>query len=243
MLYGMLWPELASKAAAIITVSNHAKSRLLERLKISESKVSVVRNGVSQKFRPADAEGVHLMRQRLGIPPGPYILSVCSNEPRKNLSTLLTAWASIASKHVGVTLVLSGALGNKNVFRSQQVNALPDNTIVTGYVEEELLPALYSGASCFVYPSLYEGFGLPVLEAHACGVPVVTSDQTSLKEIAGPAHLIDPRSPADIASTILKVMDAGQTTENSKIARSHASKFTWDQCASETESLLLSIAS
>jgi alpha-1,3-rhamnosyl/mannosyltransferase len=112
----------------------------------------------------------------------------------------------------------------------------------TGYVPDEVLPALYSGAACFVYPSLYEGFGLPVLEALACGTAVITSGSTSLAEVAGGmARLIDPLSPGEIAGALLETL-AAPVREDLRAARcAHATSYDWNVCAADTERLLLSL--
>jgi alpha-1,3-rhamnosyl/mannosyltransferase len=182
------------------------------------------------------------MLTELSIPDGEYVLSVCSLEPRKNLARLLAAWEKIEGQH-DATLVIAGAKGAASVFGDAGLDRIPSRVHFTGYVAEELLPALYSGAACFAYPSLYEGFGLPVIEALACGVPVVTSNTTSLPEVTGPsARLVDPESVDQIADAILELLEnPSRARELGEAGIQRASQFTWAECARRTESLLISL--
>jgi glycosyltransferase involved in cell wall biosynthesis len=241
-LYRALIPELARRAQTLIAVSAHAKQRILETLKVKETKVHVIANGVGPAFCARSASEISTVRSRLQIPEGPYVLSVCSLEPRKNLSNVLAAWNIVTKNTAGVNLVLTGA-GNATVFRSvAQPLQKSKNVFLTGYVEDEHLPALYSGASCFLYVSLYEGFGLPVLEALACDTPVITSNSTSLREIGYPVcRLVDPCSSHEIASAIAEALGGQSSPESRALGRKHASRYTWERCAADTERLVLSL--
>jgi glycosyltransferase involved in cell wall biosynthesis len=250
-LYGMLLPELGRRAAAIIAVSKHTKMRLIEKLRIAEQRISVIPNGVAPRFCPQTHVEVEAVRARLALPAGPYVLSLCSLEPRKNLARLLSAWEKVGEQRPDVTLVLGGGGGKPGIFSSagrrgaggDSSAGRPHGSVMyTGYVPDEVLPALYSGAACFVYPSLYEGFGLPVLEALACGTAVITSGSTSLAEVAGGmARLIDPLSPGEIAGALLETL-AAPAREDLRAARcAHATSYDWNVCAADTERLLLSL--
>ena len=242
-VYRALIPELAKRAQAIIAVSAHAKQRILETLKVKEAKVRVIANGVGPAFCARSASEIAAVRSRLQIPEGPYVLSLCSLEPRKNLSRVLAAWNIVTKNMEGVNLVLTGA-ANATVFRSvAQPLQNSKNVFLTGYVEDENLPALYSGASCFLYVSLYEGFGLPVLEALACNIPVVTSNSTSLREIGYPVcHLVDPCSSHEIASAIAEALGGQSSPESRALGRKHAAQYTWERSAADTERLVLSLS-
>jgi len=177
------------------------------------------------------------MRRALGISSRQYLLSVGSLEPRKNLRTLLKAWRRIAPELPGdIDLVVVGAKGASQVFSDAKLGDIPPRVCLTGYVAQEQLPALYSGAMALIYPSLYEGFGLPPLEAMACGTPVVTSGTTSLPEVVGDsAVLVDPLSPDSIAEGIQRIVLDGvlrdQLRENGLL---RARGITWERAVTET---------
>ena len=164
----------------------------------AEERVHVISNGVEPRFRPADPEAVKQVRATFQLD-SPYILFVGSLEPRKNLKILLEAWQ--LGRFDGATLAVVGASGH--LFRKMQFESEPAGVRMLGRVEDELLPVLYSGAAGFVYPSVYEGFGLPPLEAMACGCPVAVSDIPAHREVCGsPAMYFDPFSPEDISQQI-----------------------------------------
>jgi glycosyltransferase involved in cell wall biosynthesis len=188
--------------------------------------------GVAACFRQHSAGEIAAARDKLGLPPR-YVLCVGSLEPRKNLARLLAAWQQIQHKLRGLSLVLAGA--KSRIFRDAGVS-LPTAVHATGYLPEELLPAVYAGAEMFVYPSLYEGFGLPVLEAMASGVPVVTSNVASLPEVAGDAALtIDPQNIDSIAGGIENLAsDSVLRTNLREKGLARAQLFTWQQAADQT---------
>ncbi len=161
--YGALLPRLIRKVRAVITVSHFSKERIVQLTGVEPGKVHVVLNGVDPRFRPVDPDKVRQTTADLGLN-HPYILFVGSIEPRKNLKTLLEAWR--LSRFDGVTLAVAGA--SSHVFQRSQFDSLPAGVRLLGRVEDDSLPALYSGAAGFVYPSIYEGFGLPPLEAPHC---------------------------------------------------------------------------
>ena len=203
--YQWLLPRLTRRAQHLIAVSEFTKQRLVERFGIRPEKITVVWNGVDAQFHTRSADEVAEVREALAIPTAKYLLSLGSLEPRKNLGRLLAAWRSIKRELPGdLSLVVVGAKGSPQVFRDASITEIPQGVHFTGYARQEHLPALYSGALGLVYPSLYEGFGLPPLEAMACGTPVITSDTTSLPEVTGGAALlVDPLDESAIAAAIL----------------------------------------
>jgi glycosyltransferase involved in cell wall biosynthesis len=159
-------------------------------------------------------------------------------EPRKNLTRLLAAWQRIQPRLDGLSLVLVGAKGH--VFRDAGLAAPPPGVHLTSYLGDDVLPAVYGGAEAFVYPSVYEGFGLPLLEAMASGTPVVTSNVTALREVAGEAAFtVDPLDIESIAHGIERVAtDAGLRTALSQKGLERARRFTWERAATETWQVL-----
>lgn len=168
----------------------------------------------------------------------PYILYVGSFDARKNLLGLLNAFSKLRQHLPAWKLVIVGARKWKStpVFEVVQRLQLEEYVHFTGFVEEADLPALYNGADLFVFPSLYEGFGLPVLEAMACGIPVVTSNTSSLPEVAGDAALlVDPMDVEAIAAAMQQVLsDPGLAAELRRRGLEQASKFSWERTARET---------
>ncbi len=235
--YQWLLPRLARKVQHIVAVSEFTKGRIVERFGISPSKISVVWNGVDSEFNPRPEWEIEQVRAELGIGAGRYLLTVGSLEPRKNLPGLLEAWRKVSAElPADVSLVVAGAKGGSLVFSNAHTGSVPPRVHFTGYVRQEQLPALYSGALGMVYVSLYEGFGLPALEAMACGTPVVTSETTSLEEVAaGCALLVDPESCESIAQGILNVVyDHGLREGLCHAGLDHARQWSWDRSASET---------
>ena len=244
----------AQSATHIIADSQATKRDLVGILGIPPEKISVVYLGVEERFRPVqDAAQIAAAKAAYSIP-GPYILYVGTLQPRKNLARLVEAFGRVAraldTGYEGVTpydagdpqrrlsLVLAGSKGwwYEDIFRTVQQMDLGSRVICPGYVKDDDLPALYSGADLFVLPSLYEGFGLPALEAMACGTPVVASNVSSLPEIVGDAGLLaNPTDPADLARAMTRVlMDPARAAQMRERGLAQAKRFTWERCARET---------
>jgi glycosyltransferase involved in cell wall biosynthesis len=238
--YKWLMPMLARSAQHLIAVSEFTRSRLIDRFGLKPEKVSVVLNGIGSEFTPRTAEEIDRVKTRLGLPPGPYVLYVGSVEPRKNLARLLRAWEQVQTSGTDLHLVITGLKGASQVFSAVHIEKIPERVIFTGYVEDEELPALYSGALVFVYPSLYEGFGLPPAEAMACGTPVITSDRTSLPEVVGTAAvLVDPEDVESIADSIHRVASSESLRAEMRTqGLARAQCFKWDTAATETWEIL-----
>lgn len=228
--YNYMIPRLARRARHVFTSSEHSRQRLMERTGARPEQVSVVYCGVDERFAPASPEAVDEVRQRLALPPV-YLLSLGSIEPRKNLPALIRAWEALGNQQRGARLVIAGGIGD--VFREVGLTSIPQSVQLTGYVADEDLPYLLNGATGFVFPSLYEGFGLPVLEAMACGTPVAATRTTSVPEVVGDAALLfDPTSTDEMVAVLARLLDDEETRRKLRLAGlERARRFSWDVTA------------
>lgn len=235
--YRFLVPRLMRRVIRVITVSNFSKTRLLEHSGIQEDQIIVLPNGVASYFHPTSPNNIDILRQKLGLPDR-YILVVGSLEPRKNLARLFTAWERLHPKFSKIYLVVAGGKGK--AFGDLGFGRVPSGVQLLGYVADEELPALYSGALIFVYPSVYEGFGLPPLEAMACGTPVVTSDTGAIPEVVGEAAIkVNPYDVEAIACGIRHVLEDSALRENlCRKGWERARRFTWERTAKLTWEVL-----
>jgi glycosyltransferase involved in cell wall biosynthesis len=238
-------PLFCRKAARIISVSHDATRIAVDRLNLPPSKVATVYHGFRTDFkRVEDPERLAGARARYKLPER-FILYVGRIYPMKNVRGLVEAFARLRDR-IPHSLVICGIKHYKTEsdFAAIDQHSLHDRVIPTGFVEEEDLPALYSMADVFVLPSLYEGFGIPLLEAMACGCPIVTSTQGSCPEVVdGAGVLVDPRDSADIAEGIYKVLTdrelaAGLVAEGYQ----RVAQFSWEKCAGETLDVIASVA-
>lgn len=225
-------------SSRVITDSTSVGQSLREILDADESRVDVVPLGVSPRFRAIGPEESDETMRRLGIP-RPYVLFVGNLEPRKNLPGLLRAFRHVRAAYgPGIHLVVAGKLAWKSgpLRRELAAAEIADSVHVTGYVAPADLPALYAGAEVFAFPSFWEGFGLPVLEAMACGTPVVAAGVASIPEVCGGAAvLVDPHSTESIAGGILDVLgDPDRRRELVALGRERAAELSWDRTARET---------
>lgn len=207
-----LVPRLVRRAAHIATVSKDERGRIVRTLGLPESNVEVIYNGVSSRFGavPTDLERA-AVRVRLGLR-GPYVLLLGNAEPRKNVPRALEAFCQVATERPEWYLVVTGLPGETidALLNAAGRHAFRNRIVCPGYLPAELLPAVYAGAGAFLYPSLREGFGLPVLEAMAAGVPVVTSATTATAEVAGDAgYLVDPTQTESIAAGLRNALRDG----------------------------------
>jgi len=241
-----LVPRAARDADAIIAISQHTKTEIISLLAVPPERVTVVHLGVDPIFRPRTPEEVAAVRRRLGLT-RPYLLFVGTAEPRKNLPRLVEAMARCRAAGLkGVDLVLAG----KSAWGSDALRACVDRRGMAevvrfpGYVAAEDLPALYSGAEALALPSLAEGFGMPLLEAMACGTPVVASRTTSIPEVAGDAGvLFDPEDVEDIVGALIRVVTDSELRAT-LVARglARAAQFTWERTAKETLAVYEAVA-
>lgn len=229
-------PLYCRRADAIITVSASSKRDLVRCYGVPPDKVTVVHEAAAPHFRPAPPEAIAAARRRYGLPER-YVIYVGTIEPRKNLMRLLDAMELLHEKGGYARLVVVGGRGwlYEDFFRRLE-EMPPGAVILPGYVPDEDLPALYSGAVLFVLPSLYEGFGLTVLEAMACGTPVVCSQTSSLPEIAGhAASYFDPTDTEAMAEAMYQVLsDEERQTEMRARGLAQAAQFSWSGAAEET---------
>ena len=231
----------ARRAAQIVTLSEHARRDIIATYGISPVLVTAIPPAAPAHFGPInDEKELQRVRHNYGIL-GDYILSVGSIQPRKNLRRLISAYARLRRarpEHKLPQLVLVGkrAWRYDETLRAIQESGAGDSVILTGYVPETDLPALYSGALCFVYPSYFEGFGLPPLEAMKCGAPVIVGDRTSLPEVVGDAGLlVDPFDVNAIAGAIESLIDnPNLRAELSVKGLNRARTFDWRETARRT---------
>ena len=245
-LRNVLWarslvPVSTWRASRIIADSHNTRLDLMRRMNVSAAKVQVVHLGVDSRFnpeaKPADEEAL----KHYGITK-PYILFVGTLEPRKNLNLLIKGFHRAARDNPDLHLVLAGKRGwmAQAIFDELERRDLVGRVHVTGYVQDHYLPSLYREATAFVYPSLYEGFGLPPLEAMASGTPVIVSRSSSLPEVVADAGLyIDPLDVDDLASAITKMVSDPLLAEDLRTkGLEQASRFSWEGAARETLDIL-----
>lgn len=243
--YQFLLPKLVRRVRHIIAISEFTKQRLMDAFGVSEQRITVIWNGVDERFRPQPLELIAAAIEELGIPSSRYLFALGSLEPRKNLRRLLEAWARIVHQLPDdVWLVLAGARGKSIVFDGMSFEPLPPRVHLTGHVPDQLLPALYSGAIAALYVSVYEGFGLPPLEAMACGTPALTGDQTALPEVVGNAALtVDPYDVGAIGAGLQSlVTDDVLRQDLRERGLQRATRFHWKDTADRTWHVLEEVA-
>jgi glycosyltransferase involved in cell wall biosynthesis len=221
----------ASRAARITVPSEYTRSEMVELLDVDPARIVVTSEGAHERFRPTPRDE-RWLRERFGIE-GRYVLSVGTLEPRKNLIAALRAFDRLDA---GCTLVLAGGSGWRNEALHAEIARTRGTVVVTGFVSDDELVRLYGAAACFVYPSLYEGFGLPPLEAMACGAPVVTSDTASLPEVVGDAGLlVDPHDVDALAAAIASVLeDPARAADLRERGLERSRRFSWERTAQAT---------
>lgn len=231
-------PRSIARATHVHAVSETTRQDIITLYNTPPEKVSVIFNAVEPRFKPMDISKDVLAKYH--IPDIPYIISVGTVQPRKNYSRLVKSLVQLRQKH-DVHLVIAGGRGwlEDEFYATIQQTGMTDYVHVTGFVADEDLPTLYSGAICMAYPSLYEGFGIPVLEAMACGTPVLTSTTSSLPEVAGTsAILVDPYDIDAIHNGLERLIsDQDLRKTLSEKGLSQAQKFTWEHSAHQLKHL------
>lgn len=240
--YNRIYLDLATRLSArrasrILAVSEHTKREVVGLLGIPPERVIVTPNAARSHFRPPAPAAIEQLRARHGLPER-FVLYVGTLEPRKNLTTLLEAFALVSRSVPDAPLLIGGGKGwmYEPIFaRLEQLN-LRDRVKFAGYLPEEELPLWYAAATVFVFPSIYEGFGMPPLEAMACGTPVITSNTSSLPEVVGDAGLmVAPTDPVALAEAIRRVLvDADLRTELRQRGLARARRFSWADTAAKT---------
>ena len=240
-------PRFARAADALIAVSHHTKRDLVELYGLPPEKIHVIHEGIDASFAPAAEDEVARVRQAHGID-GPYLLMVGTLEPRKGHATALRVLARLrtASETFEGKLVIVGGAGwlFEPVHALVEELRLGDHVVFTGYVPQADLAPLYAGAACALVPSLYEGFGFSVLEAMACGAPVICSNVSSLPEVAGGAALlVPPEDDEALAASIEEVLgDSALVSDLRERGLRQASRFRWATTARETVALYREVA-
>jgi len=231
----------ARRAKQVIAISESTRRDVIARLRVPAERVQTIYCGVDPSFQPLPRVDVEAFRREKGLPER-FILYLGTIEPRKNIGRLAEAFANLArsSAHdmADVHLVIAGSVGWMSESTLAGIHDLPvrDRIHLPGYVPEEEKPLWYNAAICLCYPSLYEGFGLPPLEAMACGVPVIASDVSSLPEVVGDAGiLVSPMDTDALMDALRRVLvDAELRAELAQRGLDRASRFSWAEAARET---------
>lgn len=222
-------------AKRVIAISEATKRDLVNHLKLAPDKIDVVYHGISNRLKPAIATETDRIRQRYDLPKR-YILTIGTVQPRKNYGRLAAATAILQNQDKEMSLVVAGKRGWMAEQVEQDIFKSGADVRMIDYVDDGDLSALYSGALVYCQPSLYEGFGLPVLEAMACGTPVVAANNSSLPEIGGAAAVyVDETDPTEIARVLMNVLEnASLCAELRARGLARAAGFTWEQTARAT---------
>lgn len=232
--YGFLLPKLLRRVRSVLTISEFSRDRILHHVPEIADRVQVTPLAADPRFKQADAAQTDAVRKKFAIPTPHYLIGLGSLEPRKNLPRLFEAWR-IAQQRLpdDVSLVIAGGAGKSIVFANQEFGELPSRTILTGRVEDDDLPALYTGAIASIYVSLYEGFGLPPLESMSCGTPVIASNAGAIPEVVGnSAILVDPLNTESIADGIARMVgDTAMQQKLGELALKRAALFNWNETA------------
>lgn len=236
-----LWHRLVDangmlkRASIIVTVSKHTKHDVVETFGVDESRVRIVTPAVSGEFKPRGKERIVDVRRKYDLPKD-FILYLGTLEPRKNVEGLICAFGMADSD---IDLVIAGGKGwmYDRIFRTAEKSPKRKRIHFLGYVDELDKPALYSAASAFVYPSFYEGFGMPALEAMACGTPVIAGHASSLGEVVGDAGLlVNPANHEEISYAIDNILNDEPLRERFRAkGMERAASFSWEKGAKELE--------
>ncbi len=238
-------PLYCRRATHIIAVSEQTRRDLVAAYGIAADKITVIYEAADPSFRRQPPEAVASARARYGLPER-YILTVGTIEPRKNLIRLLAAFERLKAEGLTDALVIVGRRGwlYEGFFAALERSPARQAVLFPGFIPDADLPAAYAGAQALVMPSLYEGFGLPVLEAMACGTPVACSESSSLPEIAGDAALLfDPRDVDAIVTALRRIVtDADLASALRARGQAQAARFSWARAAQETLALYQRLA-
>ncbi|MDX9893063.1 MAG: glycosyltransferase family 1 protein [Patescibacteria group bacterium] len=241
-----LWHRLINpramtrRADEIIAISENTKADLVQIYQVPSTKVKVVYNGINQIFfQPIAASQLDKVKAKYKLH-NPFILYLGNLEPRKNVATLLKAFEKISNQSIDLVIAGSQAWKYQNLYKIWEQSAVRERIKFLGYVDDPDRPALYALAKLFVYPSIYEGFGLPPLEAMACGTPVITSFNSALIESVGDAGLlIDPHNVNDLVSAINNILtDEDFRNRLATQGLSYSKNFTWEKAAMAIQEII-----
>jgi glycosyltransferase involved in cell wall biosynthesis len=231
-------------ASKIIAISDATKHDLVTHYGVNEQKIRVIYHGISSSMTRASDAAIEGLKTKYGLPDR-YVLFVGTVQPRKNIARIAAAMKIVSDAGLPQKLVVAGKPGWLSGEVEWEIAKIgrPDLVVRIGYVPDRDLAALYSEADAFCFPSMYEGFGLPILEAMACGTPVVTSTRGSLPEIAGDAAvLVDPTSVEAIGAALVRVLSSpDERVRLIDIGQQRAHQFSWDACAKATLDLLIEV--
>jgi glycosyltransferase involved in cell wall biosynthesis len=238
-IMNQLMPQVVKQATHIVVDSEFIRQEVIGYYGLSPDRVTTVLLGVAPDFRPLDANACSSVLASHGIRHGEYILAVGTLEPRKNLATVIAAFAQLPEatrRRYPLVIVGMNGWGMERFPEGLRQMVARGEVRLTGYIPQQDLPKLYAGARLFVYPSLYEGFGLPPLEAMACGVPVIVSRRASLPEVVGDAGaLVEALDDAGICAQMRALLEDDELHRSfSAAGLIQSKKFTWRQCAVET---------
>jgi len=241
MYYRVMMASAVKRSDRIITDSDFSKKDIVRYLGAKPEKIEVVRPGIDPIFRQVtDGEKLGAIRARWGIQ-GDYLIYAGIYKPRKNHVGLLRAFKHFLGRGVDVKLVIAGPMneGETGLRELAAEMDIAERVVFTGFVSDADLPAIYSGARVYACPSLYEGFGFTVLEAMACGVPVVCSPETSLPEVAGDAAIYaDPRNPAEFGDALYRVFSDKQIAQALREkGKKNVQRFSWSKAAGQVLSV------
>ena len=228
--------EVLQHADGLIAVSDHTRVDAIRSMRLNPDRIEVIYPGVPDAYFQSTSENAAAARRKFGLERD-YILFVGTIEPRKNLDLLLDSYAALpASLKEEFELVIAGFPGWANEEQLSRLAANPPGVRYLGYVPEFWMPGLFAGATIFAFPSLYEGFGFPLAQALATGVPTITSHVSALPEVAGDAaEFIDPSSPAELANALFKLLTSpGLRARLANAGRKRAERYRWDRCAIQT---------
>jgi glycosyltransferase involved in cell wall biosynthesis len=235
-------PKSINNSDKIITISQSSKNEIIKKYNVDAKKIEIISPAVDhEEYYPKNTKEISIIKNKYNIK-GEYILYTGTLEPRKNIVGILESYSMLLDEFKNeYSLVLAGGKGWLDDEIENKLNELKDLNIVrTGYVEDDDLPALYSGATLFIYPSFYEGFGMPPLEAMACGTPVITSNNSSLPEVVGNAGImVDAKDTRSLTKNIEKVLKSKKLqSEMSKKGLKQAKNFSWEKSAKKLLELI-----
>jgi glycosyltransferase involved in cell wall biosynthesis len=243
--FQMMMRWSARHADRLIAISESTRQDLFLRLHVPLDQIVTTVLAASESYRPLPKDETQSVCDRYGLTPGRYVYYVGVLEPRKNVPVLLEAYAKLAAEFPNVPLVIAGKKGwmYESIFQQAKALGLEDRVRFLGYVPDADLAALYNGARVFVYPSQYEGFGLPVLEAMQCGTPTITTDISSMPEVAGDAALlVAPNDATALADALKRLLtDDALAQDLSQRGIERAKLFSWQRCARETLAVYQSV--